>query len=251
MASPEAHTREDPEPAGSVTPAGKAPESAAIREGNGDAKRHDTPSLVTTAAKEDIPLRTASPSPAPVKDPAIDASSYGTRSRNRAGRTRPNYAEDRDLDEFELEPKIKSNGRKTALEQDSASGSESATSTNKRMAAQHHESVPNGNLAPPPATTNTRKRKAITQAANNPPVSNSQSAGQSGTRRTSHATQLAIGIRDTNMLSFDNCRAKLKDQKLVADDGTTLQVNGKHFVTFPRIVADVSRPRLSYLRTPR
>jgi hypothetical protein len=32
------------------------------------------------------------------------------------------------------------------------------------------------------------------------------------------------------MLSFENCAGRLKDGKLVADDGTTLGVNGEHFL---------------------
>jgi hypothetical protein len=44
------------------------------------------------------------------------------------------------------------------------------------------------------------------------------------------AAQVVAGFRDSNMLSFENCAGRLSGQRLVADDGTVLEVNGLLFL---------------------
>lgn len=46
-------------------------------------------------------------------------------------------------------------------------------------------------------------------------------------RKTSMAAQVVAEFRESNMLSFDDCGGRLKGKKLIADDGTVLEVNGK------------------------
>jgi hypothetical protein len=35
------------------------------------------------------------------------------------------------------------------------------------------------------------------------------------------------GYSETNMLTFENCKGRPKDGKMIADDGTVLEVNGE------------------------
>ena len=198
------------------------------------------------------PLMVSDPvsSPPPLSKDAIPppAAPYGTRSRNRAGQSRPNYAEDKDVDgDFEVAPVTKtSHGRKatraSAFDSEAPSHSDSGQSTSLSKKAPIHENH-NTTAAPKPhasgassatstaGPSNPRKRKATGPPAASqlgPPAPTSNGvASQAITRRASMAAQVAAGIRDSNMLSFDNCRGQLKDKRLVADDGTVLGVNGK------------------------
>jgi hypothetical protein len=186
-----------------------------------------------------------------LKDAAAisSAAPYGTRSRNRTGSSRPNYAEDKELDaEFEIPPTTKDHsGRKARATDVSASeGGKSTNSTRKGAApegeqisaAQSHYKDPipgtstfSANPTPGAvATQSSKKRKAASQST----TSQAQQASsqstlpvQTVTRRASMAVQVATGFRETNMLTFENCAGRLKGKKLVADDGTVLQVNGK------------------------
>jgi hypothetical protein len=82
-------------------------------------------------------------------------------------------------------------------------------------------------------TQPSKKRKANGQTVSGtsntllPTINFTSSGSQTNARRASVATQSINGFRESNMLSFENCAGHLKDGKLVADDGTTLAVNGK------------------------
>lgn len=170
---------------------------------------------------------------------------YGTRSRNRTGNSRPNYAEDKELDvEFELASSVKeSNGRKPARVADSASTTEAGQAAAARGAgahepentptvqSHHKESIPGTSTfsANPTATgTHSKKRKGVNQAASQPQLQvPTQNTPQAVTRRASMATHMGGSLEDSNMLSFENCGGRLKNNKLVADDGTVLEVNGQ------------------------
>ncbi|TVY83425.1 Lid2 complex component snt2 [Lachnellula suecica] len=175
------------------------------------------------------------------------AAPYGTRSRNRTGTSRPNYAEDKELDaEFEVAPAAKENlGRKARATDTGASDAGKPTGPGRKapaagpegdQAAQNHHRDPipgtstfSANPTVAGASTQaSKKRKAAAQStANQPQQAPSQSTlpVQTVTRRTSMAAQVAAGFRETNMLSFENCAGHLKGKKLVADDGTILEVN--------------------------
>ncbi|KAI9679914.1 MAG: putative PHD type zinc finger protein with BAH domain-containing protein [Caeruleum heppii] len=187
-----------------------------------------------------------------------NASPYGTRSRNRAGGSRPNYAEDRELD-AELDLNATSNGvstntklgqtpSSTAAITHLADPSTSGISTRRASAAvsastgavspaNQNPSTsrdyipgtstfsvnPAASVAAPPS----KKRKAV---GSNPATSGpgtatgGHSASQPVTRR--HSTAPGSGsLRDTNMLSFEHSQGYLKHGRLKADDGTALGIN--------------------------
>jgi len=173
---------------------------------------------------------------------------YGTRSRNRTGTSRPNYAEDKEPDaEFEIAPNSKDiNGRKPgrATEPGSTADTGRPTSTTRKAAgtepdlalpvqSHYKEPIPGtSTFSANPAATGTssssRKRKATAQPATlQPSTQGLQLTPQAVTRRASMAAQVAAGFRDSNMLTFENCAGRLKGKRLVADDGTILEVNGR------------------------
>jgi len=185
-----------------------------------------------------------------IKDSAGSGSAapYGTRSRNRTGASRPNYAEDKELDaEFEITATTKEpSGRKArATDAGASEGGKSTNSTRKGAApegeqnstVQNHYKDPipgtstfSANPAAGSGTTQTsKKRKAASQSTSSQAQqasSHTNLPAQTVTRRASMAVQVATGFRETNMLTFENCAGRLKGKKLVADDGTILQVNG-------------------------
>jgi hypothetical protein len=221
------------------------------------------------AVSQPMTASTSSSSNPSLKD-ATTASPYGTRSRNRAGVSRPNYAEDRETEmEFEVQPAGEDDTRKvvrasagdprSTTTQDPATirrGTQVDYNTNGQVLSKDHipgTSTFSANPAAAVATQPSKKRKAngqpVPSSANTLlPIINSASSGsQTNTRRTSIATQSVTGVRETNMLSFENCAGRLKDGKLVADDGTTLGVNGmqrpiSYLITFSRVSCVLFKP---------
>lgn len=209
------------------------------------------------------------------------ASPYGTRSRNRHGASRPNYAEDKDIDMelFEMYPERREDEAKKAsrlslppltgpLSQDTPPPPRSTTTTGssrkplpsenttKHASSQQHPKEPHAHHhqhstpAPAPAnpTTNgtqvqtSKKRRAAAQSSNaasaaqNPSGSSTHGTGRRNGAVTHSnansgvATGLASdsrGYAETNMLTFENCKARPRDGKMIADDGSVLSVNGK------------------------
>jgi hypothetical protein len=180
------------------------------------------------------------------------AAPYGTRSRNRTGISRPNYAEDKELDaEFEVAASSK-DGRKATRGIDPASATatdagRSAINARKTQASEYDQisSVQNSLKEAIPGTSNfsaspttnalagqsSKKRKANGTSTTNNVQQQSQLSSQVSapavSRRASLALPGLIGSRETNMLSFETCGNRLKDNKLIADDGTVLEVNGE------------------------
>jgi len=180
---------------------------------------------------------------------------YGTRSRKRTGAARPNYAEDRETDiDDEYTGPSKHHGslstinvsRAPLMESDKAPGfstrrtpataNGNTPATNGTTASTtHKDHIPgmstfsaNPNIAIPSQPTS-KKRKAPGSAptSTSQPVGNSvPSGGPTVSRRASTGIKTGAGVRETNLLSFDNCKGSLKNGKLKADDGTTLGVNG-------------------------
>ena len=82
---------------------------------------------------------------------------------------------------------------------------------------------------------NSKKRKALTQSltSNAHKESHAPSAGAStttGSKRGASNQAVTIsgkGYRESNLLSFEKSKAVLVDGKLIADDGTVLERNGK------------------------
>ena len=176
---------------------------------------------------------------------------YGTRSRNRTGASRPNYAEDKELDaEFEVTSSAKESiGRKAARTADPMgipdagraahnARKDYGSDPDQTLTIQSHykEPIPgtstfSANPAVTSAGQSSKKRKAgvqlATSQAQQPMPTPSVPAAQTITRRASMAAQAMAGFRETNMLTFENCACRLKNKRLVADDGTVLEVNGE------------------------
>lgn len=168
---------------------------------------------------------------------------YGTRSRQRNGNARPNYAEDKDIemDVYDYyHDKKDGDGKRSSSRQTAAAANGDAprgaaasrkagTDEAKAGASQNGpKSQPaNGGTSASQATQASgavqpsRKRKAAAQQ---------QSAATStvSTRKAGNATvNPQSRWPDTNMLTFENCHARPADGRMVADDGTVLEPNGE------------------------
>ena len=200
----------------------------------------------------DISSKSAHPSIKDSEENDAAPSSYGTRSRNRPGRSRPNYAEDTEMD-FEMAP-ASMNGNlsdppsRNSLAPDSShsstvsgkkgSGSAQANGSWGNSATLPKDnpanlpiSNPSPSVAPPPSSNppqpTTKRRK---NAASNPTNGNHANAAQpnhSGGKRGNHAMAVTNSARESSMMTFENSGAFLKDGRLEADDGRTVSVNGK------------------------
>ena len=153
------------------------------------------------------------------------APTYGTRSRNRPGASRPNYADDKELD-----MEIEAAGRISKSKRLSGNHTEETTSAPLGFAAINSLSIPNGDPAPPtnaaapsPAPAPSKKRKQPGSSA----VSHSGTPTYNLGPRSKAAHSAYV---ETNMMSFSRCGGKLNSkQQLVADDGTVLAPNGMSF----------------------
>lgn len=220
---------------------------------------HDpSPSVRETSAKpsrlESQPMTTTSSASSTLPSQARNAmedhgpSPYGTRSRNRTGNARPNYAEDRELDmEYEWAPTSnKARGSSTSACSTNVQGeaNESAgVSTRRRSlttavlpsaARCGNASVPKDPLPgmssfsvhPEPDAASqppSKKRKvASTSASSNLPPTTSAASRKALTAASVN------GHRATNMLSFETSQGYLKNGELRADDGTVLAINGTY-----------------------
>ena len=190
------------------------------------------------------------------------AAPYGTRSRNRTGTSRPNYAEDKELDtEFEVTSTVKDNlGRKARATDTNTSEAGKPANFNRKGAApegdqlaslQSHYKDPipgtstfSANPTAAAVPTQSKKRKAAAQSTTYQTQQGSSQTTlpvQTVTRRASMAAQVAAGFRETNMLTFENCAGRLKGKKLVADDGTIFEVNGMQIFQFSHFLLLVRR----------
>ena len=222
----------------------------------------------STAQSHPMTTSTSTSSHLSNKDSPPPQTGYGTRSRNRPGAPRPNYAEDVEMD-FEMAPQA--NGRDHSS-MDLSSNSppaiesrQSPTLPSKRSSQTTNgwnatsSSIPGTSLfsANPNARgPHSRKRKAAeAQGAGAGQSQSPAPATQTMTRRThANAAQMTPPMRESNMLSFDRYRAVLKHGKLVADDGSSFSVNGtcptRHSLA-SALFLTASRSCLSRLRTTR
>ncbi|AEO66043.1 uncharacterized protein THITE_2113820 [Thermothielavioides terrestris NRRL 8126] len=275
----------------SSTSAGPNPSSSSSSSSSSILPRMSDPTPpVSTAPVPD----SSQPQPQPPPEPQAQAmekpsavgsqpSPYGTRSRNRTGAARPNYAEDKDfdLDLFDVYPRRKDDDAKkssstaatanTAKQQAASSTSTSAAAANATQGApragngssrkplpdesrqhngtkDHHPNANQPSTASASTTTNgttatngtskSKKRKAAdassTASGNQTPSATNGASmslalqkrlGVSG-QGSGNATPSGAGYAETNMLTFEKCKARpTKDGKMVADDGTVLEVN--------------------------
>jgi len=179
------------------------------------------------------------------------AAPYGTRSRNRRpGRSRPNYAEDTEMD-FEMTAAPTNEKKSDPPSRESAAADSEPTSgvSGKKGSAPAQVNVSWGNSGPnskdnpanpnisgassvaastlpttAPATTTKRRKNAAT--ANGMPQ-NAVAPSQTGPKRGNQITAAANSARETNMLTFENTGAILRNGHMEADDGQTVSINGK------------------------
>ena len=200
------------------------------------------------------------------------ASPYGTRSRNRTGNPRPNYAEDREPEmEYELSSTKRSHagsGSSIPNTTQSGDGDKPSTASTRRSSTTAPIALPTTNKAIPPSVqkdhlpgmssfsvnpeTNTappapsRKRKApgagLGPSQTSSAVTQTPAPGIS--RRTATAPNLKAS-RETNLMTFETCQGYLKNGKLKADDGTILAVNGTEQLLAMSFAADAPLFRLN------
>ncbi|KAL8740770.1 MAG: hypothetical protein Q9190_006559 [Brigantiaea leucoxantha] len=178
-------------------------------------------------------------------------SPYGTRSRNRTGNTRPNYAEDREQDtdyDWVSTKKLQNTSNQpssNSLPTEDSEGSgvntrrRSLTTTNGSVgsksiaAASIKDQIPGmssfsvnpeSHGASQPPTKKRRAPGAVPTSAS--ATTNTISSTANGVSRKSGAAAHFHSNRETNMLSFETSQGFLKNGKLKADDGTALGVDG-------------------------
>ena len=191
------------------------------------------------------------------KEPVV--ASYGTRSRNRPGRSRPNYAEDVEMD-FEMAPAA-TNGNVSEPPSRASVATEnsqpSGTSAKKGLGpTQGNAPLGNGTVnakdQPPnqniPGTSSfaanpgvasaqpPKRRKNAASHATSGNHANAAAPSQVGARRANGAMPAVNAAREMNMMTFETTGALLQDNRLEADDGRTVSINGK----FEAIVAFAS-----------
>lgn len=183
------------------------------------------------------------------------AAPYGTRSRNRPGRSRINYAEDAEMD-FEMTASAPTNGNASdppSRGSVAAENGQPSGASGKKGAGAGQGSAPWGNSGPNPkdnqpilsisgssATTPTtqsntaqpatKRRKNAAKDATNSSHANAAPPNQVAKRGAQAQVQAAATApytRESNMMTFEFSAAKLKNGHLEADDGQIVSVNGK------------------------
>ena len=205
---------------------------------NDAAGTHNAPQTAQTSSE---PSETLQP-PALVDGVAdamsADITTYGTRSRNRTGTSRPNYAEDQDMD-FEISSAATTKKKQAA---------ESATSTGSKVSetkqvARHalgtggagNTNESSGKESTPGVTSKKRKAAGAPTITQTPPAANSPAP--TAIRKPAASGSSA---RETNIMSFSKHRSCLnKKGELVADDGTRLSANGTSTILSPLIAFEV------------
>ena len=192
---------------------------------------------------------------------ANGASPYGTRSRNRTGSSRPNYAEEPEIMEYEWTSakKIQSTGEaansttQSTITFEKSSGANTRRSSNVAPVAQPapapvrtgppinaaHQ-IPGMSsfslypepAAAPPAPTRKRKAPGAAPGTHQNPASMLTQPPTSGSSRKNNSSMSHHSMRTTTLMTFERSQAYLTYGKLQADDGSWLAVGGKFHVTF-------------------
>lgn len=174
----------------------------------------------------------SSQNPPPDLGDGNNAVPYGTRSRNRTGGIRPNYAEDKELDlEIEAAGRYsKSTSKKTTsavvstLANENTSVQSEFASVNASNSSSEKAS---GSVSASPHVASQATSKKRKQPGSNTTVGTNATSTMSVTRTRPTTTNSSRSYVETNMMSFERCNARLNAKKqLVADDGTVLAHNG-------------------------
>lgn len=167
-------------------------------------------------------------------DDANSAAPYGTRSRNRTGGARPNYADDKELDlEIEAAGRITTTkaSKKVTAAATSAAPVNGVATVNDSLAVTNGDAGSRAHShagTPAPAPAPSKKRK---QPGSNSTVANTTAGYPISSRaKASQPSQYV----ETNLMSFSRCGNRLNAKKqLVADDGTVLAANGQRIPPSP------------------
>ena len=176
---------------------------------------------------------TASQSATPDGPDSVGPSPYGTRSRNRTGNARPNYAEDRDTDaDFELSSTRRAHASASAAPSTRAAEAEKAAAQAARKPGppvpprEHIPGTSSFSVADSGPGSRSKKRKSpgasTTVAHGNSPAA----APAVSTRKSSQLAPASSAASHTNVVSFENTSACLVHGCLVADDKTKFAPNG-------------------------
>ncbi|KAL5087595.1 hypothetical protein Trisim1_007638 [Trichoderma cf. simile WF8] len=227
----------------------------------------DSKSAEPEANPTSEPMAKTSPgSGAAEKDTVIDvAMPYGTRSRNRTASSRPNYAEDKDIEmdmyDYYPDKKDSDSGKKSSRQMNGASNGDAPRSngtSRKNAAAAAAAAAAADDTKAGPGQNGTQDSKSggtihASQAASGsgtsqPSRKRKAAASQNGTAAASTATSAAAtppatsaaakknalaaqsqlqGMTwpESNMLTFETCKGMPDNGRMVADDGTVLEAN--------------------------
>lgn len=202
--------------------------------------------------------RASSGSDAAAKDLGAEmAAPYGTRSRNKTSNARPNYAEDKDIDmdnyDFYRGKDGHEGSKKSARHAHAAAVSADAPPRNG--CGSRKSGVDDGRAAGPSqngfkdqsstsgigdggggggggggGATGASQPVQAAQPSGAPQPSRKRKAAAAGTtRRASNAAQSTgpPALRETNMMTFQKCDSWPRQGRMMADDGTVLEPNGK------------------------
>ncbi|CAK4031978.1 Lid2 complex component snt2 [Lecanosticta acicola] len=177
------------------------------------------PARVVAHAPQAAPQSSAPAThPSTNTDVAMLDATYGTRSRNRTN-TRPNYAEDQDMD-FEFSSAATTTSKKKAADAPPPLQTTSLQAVNV-AGPSNKESTPTNSGA---GTATSKKRKAPAAALQQ--TAAASSIPPPAAVRKSGASASSAMARETNVMTFSKHRNTLnKKGELVADDGTKLSVN--------------------------
>lgn len=228
-----------------VLPAAKPSTDALRLNGNGISSKsalpESQPMTATSSSSSHPPEQTNGATP-----DTNGASPYGTRSRNRTGNSRPNYAEDRDPDmDFEfsanrkpqainLADKERSSGTNTRRSSNAAIPTPPQATTKAASPSSSRDPLPGmssfslsgENSSEPAAPAPSRKRKAPGATPGTQPVATASSTSAAAPARKATSSAAMLNATASNLMSFTWCRGYLKNGKLKADDGTVLSVDG-------------------------
>lgn len=178
-------------------------------------------------------------------DGSAEAATYGTRSRNKGGNARPNYADDRELDlEIEASGRIqKSKPKKAGASSTSLAGTQvELVPVQNGFSAVNTATITTNGVSPTipgmstfstqaPATLVAPSKKRKQPGANNTtaPTTSAQAPVSAPSKsRGAHSSSPNRIHLETNMMSFSRCHARLNAKmQLVAEDGTVLVANGE------------------------
>lgn len=235
----ESHPNALPPRSRSATTSSPPPKSRATNQGSQAIITTSSPSLVPPGQGISA-MEPNGPSP------------YGTRSRNRTGNSRPNYAEDHELEEYDwnaskkaqalqgsamsgqlqIGDSEKSSGVTTRRSSTTAVGTGSGKATNSTTPREHIPGMSSFSItpeasAPPQPPPKKRKAPSGGHASSNDTTAVSAAHVPTQARKHANLPVVAVGSRETNMMSFENSQGYLKHGRLKADDGTVLGVDGR------------------------